>query len=338
MAARRAWRDTYMSNTKAPVKIAEVDRNCSSSSHTIKVGDKENTIVSLDSFSSSKRDGNLEGKGGRTMTTLRFLGVAVLALLMLAPEAMAQRGGGGGGGAARGGMRGAVVGGMAGGSEGAKKGAAVGVAAGATRAAVNRSADRRAMDSESQSRTEYESSTEYENAQHSDFSEAPPELLTSPSDKSATPGGEAILKKDGKPIVAITYPSDWKQKEGDDSVSAISKKGNAWFALALLDGVKDKQDGITKLKEGLGKYLTDIDYDDLTKTDRGALLITGSGKGKKGGADVTFAVAVFEAAPKQLAGVAFIVDKSVDDRYKEAARSIVETIKVEKDWPREKTK
>ena len=269
------------------------------------------------------------------MTKSRFFGVAVLALLMLVPEAMAQRRGGGGG-AARGGMRGAVVGGMAGGSEGAKKGAAVGVAAGATRAAVNRSADRRAMDSESQSRSEYESSTEYESAQHSDFSESPPDLLVSPSDKSATSGGEAILKKDGKPIVAITYPSDWKQKEGDDSVSAISKKGSAWSGLALLDGIKDKQDGIKKLKQGLEKCMKGIDYDDLTKTDRGALLITGSGKGKKAGTDVTFAVAVFEAAPKQLAGVAFIVDKSVDDRYKEAARSIVETIQVEKDLAGEK--
>ena len=69
----------------------------------------------------------------------------------------------------------------------------------------------------------------------------------------------------------------------------------------------------------------------MTKTDRGALLITGSGKGKKAGTDATFAVAVFEAAPKQLAGVAFIVDKSVDERYKEAARYIVKTIQVEKD-------
>jgi len=250
---------------------------------------------------------------------------------MVAPEAMAQRRGGGGGGAARGGMRGAVVGGMAGGSEGAKKGAAVGVAAGATRAAVNRSADRRAMDSESQSRSEYESSTEYESAQHSDFNESPPDLLVSPSDKSATQGGEAILNKDGKPIVAITYPSDWKQKEEDNSVSAVSKKGNAWSGLALLDGVKDKQDGIKKLKQGLEKCLKDIEYDDVTKTDRGALLITGSGKGKKAGTEATFAVAVFEAAPKQLAGVAFIVDKSVDDRYKEAARYIVKTIQVEQE-------
>ena len=234
-------------------------------------------------------------------------------------------------GAARGGMRGAVVGGMAGGSAGAAKGAKAGVVVGATRGVAERSADRRGMDSETQSRDEYESSAEYESTQHSDFSEAAPDILTSPSETSATPGGEAILTKDGKPIVAITYPSDWKQKTGDDSVSAISKKGNAWSALALLDGVKDKQDGITKLKQGLGKYLTDIDYDDLVKTDRGALLITGSGKGKKGGTDVTFAVAVFEAAPKQLAGVAFIVDKSVDDRYKEAASYIVKTIKVEKD-------
>jgi hypothetical protein len=233
-------------------------------------------------------------------------------------------------------MRGAVVGGMAGGSEGAKKGAKVGVVAGATRGVAGRTADRQAMNSESQSRSEYESSTEYESAQHSDFSESPPDLLVSPSDKSATAGGEAILKKDGKPIVAITYPSDWKQKEGDNSVSAVSKKGNAWSGLALLDGVKDKQDGIKKLKQGLEKCLKDIEYDEVTKTDRGALLITGSGKGKKAGTEATFAVAVFEAAPKQLAGVAFIVDKSVDERYKEAARSIVETIQVEKDLAGEK--
>ena len=263
------------------------------------------------------------------MTKLWVLGVAVLALTILAPEAMAR-------GAARGGMRGAVVGGMAGGSEGAKKGAKVGVVAGATRGAAERRDNRQAVNSESQSRSEYESSTEYESAQHSDFNESPPDLLASPSDKSATSGGEAILKKDGKPIVAITYPSDWKQKEGETSVSAVSKKGNAWSALGLLDGVKDKQDGIKKLKQGLEKCMKDIDYDDLTKTDRGALLITGSGKGKKAGTEVTFAVAVFEAAPKQLAGVAFIVDKSVDDRYKEAARSIVETIQVEKDLAGEK--
>ena len=64
--------------------------------------------------------------------------------------------------------------------------------------------------------------------------------------KSATPGGEAIIRKDGKPIVGITFPSDWKQKAGDNSVSATSAKGNAWSGIATLDGVKDKEAGIAK--------------------------------------------------------------------------------------------
>ena len=51
------------------------------------------------------------------MTTLRILAVAALAVIMLAPDAMAQRRGGGG--AVSGGMRGAVVGGMVGGESGA---------------------------------------------------------------------------------------------------------------------------------------------------------------------------------------------------------------------------
>ena len=176
-----------------------------------------------------------------------------------------------------------------------------------------------------------------QNAQHSDFSEAPPDvLITSPSDKSATPGGEAIISKDGKPIVGITYPSDWKQKAGDNSVSAISKKGNAWSVIATLDGVKDKQAGIKKIKQGLEKYLKNIEYDDPTKTENGALLITGTGTGKKGGTDVVFAAGVLDAAPGQLAGAAFIVDKSVDDRYKEAVRYIVKTIRTGKDLTEQK--
>ncbi len=267
------------------------------------------------------------------MTKIRFLGVAVLGLLILAPEAMAR------GGAARGGVRGAMVGGVVGGSEGAKTGAKVGVVAGATRGVAERTADRRAMDSESQSRTEYESTTEYQSAQHSDFSEAPPDLLiTSPSDKSATAGGEAIIRKDGKPILGITYPSDWKQKAADSSVSAISKKGEAWSVIATLDGVNEKQAAINKIKQGLEKYLKEIDYDDLTKTENGALLIAGTGKGKKGETDVVFSAAIFDAAPGQLAGTAFIVDKSLDDRFKEAVGYIVKTIRVEKDFTHEVAK
>jgi len=272
-----------------------------------------------------------ETKGGRTMTKLRMIGVAALAFLMMAPNVMAR------GGAVSGGMRGAVVGGMAGGSSGAKTGAKVGVVAGATRGVAERTADRRAMDSETQSRTQYESSTEYQSAQHSDYSDDSPNLMIdSPSDKSATQGGEAIIRKDGKPIVGITYPSDWKQKEGDNYVSAISPKGNAWSALATLERAKDKQAGINKVKQGLEKYLSDIDYDDPTKTESGALVITGTGKAKKAGIPVVFAVGVFEAGKGQLAGVAFVADKNIEDHFKEAARHICKTIQLEKDLAEQK--
>ncbi len=272
------------------------------------------------------------------MTTLRFLGVTTLAIAIMAPDAMAQRRGGGGG-AVRGGMRGAMVGGMVGGSSGAQTGAKVGVVAGATRGVAERTADRRAMDSETQSRTEYESSDEYANTEHSNFDEAPPEVLaTSQLEEPATKGGEAVIEKDGKPILGITYPSNWNQKVGENSVSAISAKGNAWSMLATLDGAKDKQAGIDKIKKGLEKYLTNIKYDEPTKTEKGALLLTGTGKAKKAGIDVVFATGVTEAAPGQLAGVAFVVDKNVEDHYKEAVRYICKTILVEKDFTHEVAK
>ena len=73
----------------------------------------------------------------------------------------------------------------------------------------------------------------------------------------------------------------------------------------------------------------------LPRRMKGHCCITGTGKGKKG-TDVVFAVGVFEAAPGQLAGVAFVVDKNVEDRYKEAVRYICKTIRVEKDFTEEK--
>jgi hypothetical protein len=264
------------------------------------------------------------------MTTLRVLGLAALALAVLAPDAMAR-------GAASGGMRGAVVGGMVGGSQGAQTGAKIGVVTGAAGGAAQRAQDRNAMNSESQSRAQYESSAEYQNAQHSDYNAAPPELLiTSPADKAATAGGEVILRKDNNPIVGITYPSDWKQKASDNCASALSAKGNAWSMLAILDGVKDKEAGIEKAKQGLEKYLQNIDYDDTVKTENGGLLITGTGKSKKSGTDVVFAASVFDAAPGQLAGLAFVADKNVEDHFKEAARFICQTIRLQKDLTAEK--
>src|SRR4029077_6099269 len=63
-----------------------------------------------------------------TMSKFRILGVAALALLTLARDSTAQRGG-----AVRTGARGAVVGGLVGGESGAATGAKIGVVTGAAR-------------------------------------------------------------------------------------------------------------------------------------------------------------------------------------------------------------
>ena len=254
------------------------------------------------------------------MTKLGILGVTSLALAMLASDALAQRRGG----AVSGGMRGAVVGGMVGGSEGAATGAKIGVVTGATRAAINR---------ETQTRTEYQATTEYQNAQRSNFNETPPEVLGATAAGTAKkPSEEAVIRKNGKPIVGITFPSDWNQKTGDNYISAVSGDGQAYSMLVTLDGVADKQAGIEKVKSGLAKYLNDIKYDEPSETKEGAVVVTGTGKGKKAGVDIVFAAGLFDAAKGQLVGAAFVVDSKVEDHYKDTVRGICETIRRAEDF------
>ena len=274
------------------------------------------------------------------MARLRILGALALAVLMSAPDAMAQRRGGGG--AVSSGMRGAMVGGMVGGSSGAQKGAKAGAVVGATRGVANGPRIVVAWTRKPSRAPNTNPARRTRATQHSDFYQSPPEeIITSePSEtSSATPsaeatasGDEAIIRKDGKPIVGITYPSDWRQKSGKNWISAISPKRNAWSVIATLDGANDKEAGIKKVKQGLEKYLQNVEYDKITKTERGALLITGTGNGKKTNIPVVFAVGVFEAGPGQLAGTAFVVDKNAEDHYKEAVRYMCQTIRGEKDF------
>jgi hypothetical protein len=114
-------------------------------------------------------------------------------------------------------------------------------------------------------------------------------------------------------------------------VTATSADGHAWAAIATMEGVKDTQAGIEKIKQGIQKSLKDVKYDDPIKTERGALVVTGTGKGMKSGAAEVFAAGVIDAAPGQLVGLAFIVDEAVDDHYKETARYICQTIRLAKD-------
>jgi hypothetical protein len=244
------------------------------------------------------------------MARLRILGAAAFVLVMLTVDAMAQRGG-----AVRGGVRGAVVGDLVGGESGAKVGAVVG----ATRGAINK---------ETQARTQYQATAEYQNAQHSNFNEAPPEVLgTTATGTAKKSSEEAVIRKDGKPIVGITFPSDWNQKTGDYYISAVSGDGQAYSMLVTLEGVADKQAGAKKVKEGLENYLKDVKFDEPSETKGGAMVITGAGKAKKAGVDVVFAAGLFDAGKGQLVAVAFVVDSKIEDQYKETVRGICQTIR-----------
>jgi hypothetical protein len=249
------------------------------------------------------------------MSTVQILGMAVLGLGVLAHEAVAQRGGG----AVQGGVRGAVVGGMVGGRDAAATGAKVGVVTGATRAA---------MDRETQARTQYQTTADYRNAPRSNFNEAPPDIIVATAPVSAAmASGEAVIRKDGKPVLGITFPSGWKQRTGEGYISAVSGDGQAYAMLATLGVIADKQGGVKKVKEGLGKYLQDVKYDEPQETKGGALVVTGTGKAKKAGVDVVFAAGVFDAGKGQLAGAAFVVDAKIEDHYKETVRGICETLR-----------
>jgi hypothetical protein len=256
------------------------------------------------------------------MRNLGILLAAALGLLATAHDASSQRGG-----AVRSGMRGAVVGEMVGGSEGRETGAKVGAITGATRTAMNR---------EATARTQYQTTDEYQNAPRSNFNEAAPEIGgVSATGTAQKPSGEAVIKKDGKPIVGITLPDNWKQKTGDGYISAVSGDGQAYAMLVTLDGVADKPEGGKKVKAGLENYLKGIKYDEPTEKKDGALVITGTGKAKKAGVDVVFAAAVFDAGKGQLVGAAFVVDSKIEDHYKETVRGICQTLRRAEDFAKD---
>jgi hypothetical protein len=270
------------------------------------------------------------------MTRFQIPAAVALAFLMLAPEATAQVLGG----AARGGVRGAVVGGLVGGSSGAATGARVGAVVGTARA----------VGAEAQARAQYQTSAAYQGTPRSNFYQAPPQVLvtappaaatappaaatappaaaTAPPAAATSAGGETVLRKDGSPVAGITFPADWRLATGDRYISGVSADGQAYSMVAALEGAADKQAGIAKVKQGLGQYLQDIKFDEPTETKRGALVITGTGKGKKSGVDVVFAAGVFDAGARQIVGVAFVVDARIEEHYKETVHQICQTIRV----------
>ncbi|TWU03075.1 hypothetical protein CA54_61590 [Symmachiella macrocystis] len=107
------------------------------------------------------------------MARLRFAGLVILVLVLVAPDLMAQRRRGG---AIRGGIRGAMVGGLVGGHSGARRAARAGAVVGGARR-VARRVDRRAMYTESRSRTQYQSTTRYQSSRRSNFYQSRPNVI-----------------------------------------------------------------------------------------------------------------------------------------------------------------
>ena len=249
------------------------------------------------------------------MRMLRILGLAALGLFVVAQDAMARRRGG----AVSGGMRGAVVGGMVGGGEAAATGAKVGAVTGATRAAIDR---------ESQAHTSTRPPLRTRMPRTRTSAKHRRSVLgATPTGTATKPSGEAVIRKNDKPIVGITFPADWKQRTGDNYISAVSGDGHAYTMLVTADGIAGKQAGIKKVQAGLENYLEDIKFDEPSETKGGALLTTGTGKAKKAGVDVVFAAGVFDAGNGQFVGAAFVVDSKVEDHYKETVRGICQTLR-----------
>ena len=253
------------------------------------------------------------------MTMYRILGVAALAGLALVSDALGQRGG-----AVSGGMRGAVVGGMVGDSGGAATGAKIGAVTGATRQAIDR---------EAQGRAQYYATPEYQNATLANFNQEPVEVLgATPTGTAKKTSSESVIRKDGKPLLGVTFPADWNVRTGDNYISAVSPDGHAYSMFVAAKETTSKQAAVEKVKAGLLTYLTGILYDDPSETQGGATVVTGTGMAKKAGRDVVFAVGVFEADKGEFVGAAFVVDSRVDDHYKATIRGICETMRRAKDF------
>ena len=142
---------------------------------------------------------------------------------------------------------------------------------------------------------------------------------------------DIVLRVEGKAVLGVSYPSDWKQTVGKNHVIATSEDGTAWSVISTLDEIKDQPAGVKKIKEGLEDYLTEIKYDDTNKTENGSLVLSGTGKGKKSGVDVVFTSALFMSGERHC-GIVFIVDADIEKYYEETVKAICESILVEGDF------
>ena len=76
---------------------------------------------------------------------------------------------------------------------------------------------------------------------------------------TSTHAHDIVLREQGKAILGVSYPADWKQVIGQNHVIATSEDGTAWSVISTLDDINDPQAGIQKIKKGLEEYLKEIE-------------------------------------------------------------------------------
>jgi hypothetical protein len=142
---------------------------------------------------------------------------------------------------------------------------------------------------------------------------------------------DIVLREQGKAILGVSFPSDWKQVLDKNHVIATSADGQAWSVISTMDGIEDHPSGINKIKAGLEEYLKEIQYDETVKTESGSTVLSGTGKGKKSGVDVVFTSAVFKSGDKHC-GIVFIVDADIEKYYEKTILAICKSVLVEADF------
>lgn len=153
---------------------------------------------------------------------------------------------------------------------------------------------------------------------------------------TSTHAHDVVLREQGKAILGVSYPADWKQVIEKNHVIATSEDGQAWSVISTLDDINDQQAGLQKIKQGLEEYLKEIQYDETTKTESGSLVLSGTGKGQKSGVDLVFTSAVFLSGQKHC-GIVFIVDADIEKYYEKTVLAICESVLLEEDFAQEET-
>ncbi|MGB0599732.1 MAG: META domain-containing protein [Rubripirellula sp.] len=142
---------------------------------------------------------------------------------------------------------------------------------------------------------------------------------------------DIVLRDQTKAIIGVSYPSTWKQVIENNSVTATSEDGSVWSMVRPLDDIDDEDGSIQKVKSGLDTYLTGIQYNALSKSDKGASILSGTGQKKDSGEAIAFTSRLFRSGTKYC-GILFVINADSEKESQKTVLTICESIRVEQDF------